>query len=420
MNSRFLTIGYASLKIPEPEGSTPKKGSAGLHVSKDGFDKLMSVAEKKLSGRRNEVAKSNSENLKSATAHATRPRGATKSDGLLDEKEAPGPETKNEDVEFSTTVLTKQTLDQAAAQQSAGPYGPAISATLSAEMADQAASPSAVKDALDPQNSEKQTGSGQIPHFIDDVSGAIPQDNSKFDADLHGGFQTKGSAGTKTQVNLLTKLNEHSEISDARQENGLQIKIQVVKTESQFNFASPVAGAVGVQIVKNLSAKPSDTVGIFLTPKYELRSALTKTLHIQLHPESLGALTVSMSLRGKELELKIETSLQETAVKLSRDRELLKDFVESAGYEIGEKSVMISFNPDQNNFDTKHNGGQFGNESNAAQSQSSTMNFAERRDPGPDVRREKKYETHTSFDSRSVDQKFDKTATGPVGKGVFI
>jgi len=67
-----------------------------------------------------------------------------------------------------------------------------------------------------------------------------------------------------------------------------------------------------------------------------------RILHIQLQPENLGALKVILTLHGKELKLKIETSSKETAAILARDHQLLKDLVQAAGYEITDQSVAIT------------------------------------------------------------------------------
>jgi Flagellar hook-length control protein FliK len=420
MNAHFPIIGYATSQIRGTESNATKNDAIGYQNPKQGFDRHIDLAEKKLLSRRLDGEKSNSGKLACETISDGKFRGVIKLDTLHDDRVATEPETENEEVGITTTTSQPQNVNQATLQLTNGFCQLWNSKTPSGEVAGQVTFRSSIEANMNPQISEKPIGAGQTPSS----SIAVPADTSacvpKRDADFEMPVLPNDAVRAKTQVILEKNLSKHSEISAATQENFVHIKVEVVKTESQFNFGDSISSNLGTKIVQNLSAKSPETIGAYVTPKFELRPALTKTLNIQLHPESLGGLKVSMSLRGKELEIKIEASLRETAVTLSRDRKLLKDFVESAGYELGEKSVMISFNPDQKNFTNSDSVGHFGNQNNFEQNQFSGMNFAERRDADRDIRRDKKYEPTNSIDPISVDQKFNKIDIETLDQGIFI
>ncbi|RZI60956.1 MAG: flagellar hook-length control protein FliK, partial [Zymomonas sp.] len=69
--------------------------------------------------------------------------------------------------------------------------------------------------------------------------------------------------------------------------------------------------------------------------------AALKTLTIQLQPETLGKLDVSMRLVDGQLTLEIAATEAETAKVLAQDREGLRKLLQHAGFSIDEASITI-------------------------------------------------------------------------------
>lgn len=67
-----------------------------------------------------------------------------------------------------------------------------------------------------------------------------------------------------------------------------------------------------------------------------------KVMHIQLQPESLGSLTVRMSLRDDMLELHIDAARAETADLIQRDREVLSSLLRAVGYTADDAQIRVT------------------------------------------------------------------------------
>jgi flagellar hook-length control protein FliK len=201
--------------------------------------------------------------------------------------------------------------------------------------------------------------------------------------------RAKNYVGFPVNNSAFVAAGKLADASALQKDEIVKTKIEVQKIGNQFDFSSTFSKSIGSDIVQNLPGKIADSIAPYASPAFDVRPGLTKSLLIQLHPESLGAIRVAMSLRGQELELKIETNLRETAVALTRDRNLLKDIATSAGYELGDKSVVISFKPEQQIVTPFDNNGQLSSDSYAGQNQFSGTHFSGDRDDSRDMRREK-------------------------------
>lgn len=69
--------------------------------------------------------------------------------------------------------------------------------------------------------------------------------------------------------------------------------------------------------------------------------AVLKTLTIQLQPEHLGTLNISMSLKDGQLTLEMAANRAETARLLSQDRGALRSILEKAGFSIDDAAIAI-------------------------------------------------------------------------------
>jgi flagellar hook-length control protein FliK len=62
-------------------------------------------------------------------------------------------------------------------------------------------------------------------------------------------------------------------------------------------------------------------------------------VEIQLHPASLGALTVTMRLSSAGLKVNVTASVRETAQRLDTDKAELNELIRRAGYDAAEISI---------------------------------------------------------------------------------
>lgn len=127
----------------------------------------------------------------------------------------------------------------------------------------------------------------------------------------------------------------------------IPVKVLNVETHFAFNTAPSLsfqlAGAVTEQMKGEVTKLQFNSSKLILDPN----AAIIKSLHIQLIPESLGELKVLMHLRGSELTMKIEASSKLAAMKLSEDKDLLKDLLEKAGFEMAGEPVLIVVRSEQ-------------------------------------------------------------------------
>ncbi len=124
-----------------------------------------------------------------------------------------------------------------------------------------------------------------------------------------------------------------------------QISVKIDALHNHFNFQTLATG-LSSKIAQSLPPISSEQPATPSQIGLKLHAAQTKMLHITLHPESLGAISVAMCLKGKILELKIETSVRETAAALSNDQKMLEHLVRSSGYDVADSAITISFKPD--------------------------------------------------------------------------
>ncbi len=125
-----------------------------------------------------------------------------------------------------------------------------------------------------------------------------------------------------------------------------KIEVKVIKVETSFapagspNFATQLAK----EITTGLDSQIRETAAIAGNPVLDPRRDVVKSIHIQLQPENLGAIKVTMHLRGQELKLKIEVATKEAEDLLSRDHQALKDLMAQAGYDVNDASISVSLN----------------------------------------------------------------------------
>jgi Flagellar hook-length control protein FliK len=123
-------------------------------------------------------------------------------------------------------------------------------------------------------------------------------------------------------------------------------KPQVLKVETSFAPTAPLslvtqfarAVATGLEGLVQ-GAAPINANGLA-----DPRQDVVKNLQLRLHPADLGEIKVGMHLRGDELHLKIEVTTKEVQAILQNDKQVLRELIGKAGYDIADASILISYN----------------------------------------------------------------------------
>jgi chemotaxis protein MotD len=72
---------------------------------------------------------------------------------------------------------------------------------------------------------------------------------------------------------------------------------------------------------------------------------IVKSLTLRLHPADLGAVTLTVRLKSQEIELRLETESEATLKLLQRDRSVLHDVLQAAGYDADAAALHIVLKP---------------------------------------------------------------------------
>ncbi|MBB3951433.1 flagellar hook-length control protein FliK [Aureimonas jatrophae] len=111
-----------------------------------------------------------------------------------------------------------------------------------------------------------------------------------------------------------------------------------------LQVAARIADALGSVPAANGSA-PGDTASQPAENAHlRMRAggAALKTLTIQLQPEHLGTLEVSMRLREGKLAIELAASKPEAAAALTQDRDTLRKVLESAGFSLDDAALTVT------------------------------------------------------------------------------
>ena len=166
----------------------------------------------------------------------------------------------------------------------------------------------------------------------------------------------KANAPPKFLKSVAPDVNIVADIEEELQVEKIPIKVMAVETHFAFNSGPSLGFQLGGAVAEHLKSEVTKLQLSSSKPILDPNTALVRSLHIQLIPESLGELKVQMHLRGSELTLKIEVSSRLAAMKLSEDKDMLKDLLEKAGFEMTGEPVMIVVRSDQStNSDARMN-----------------------------------------------------------------
>jgi chemotaxis protein MotD len=157
-------------------------------------------------------------------------------------------------------------------------------------------------------------------------------------------------AATKTDAGPQQGFGDGKPDTGSRDKPQAPVEVQAVSTEHKTTSVAVDAGAQPGQplpAVKQLAneiarsaagLQPTDLHAVDAKPGL----SKLKVLHIQLQPESLGSLTVRMSLRADVLELHIDAARAETAEFIQRDREVLSSLLRAVGYTADDAQIRVT------------------------------------------------------------------------------
>lgn len=201
--------------------------------------------------------------------------------------------------------------------------------------------------------SDMNCGLDQLDRTISKTSRLVEHNQSK--SNDHSMFESDlGIGALKREVGLFAQ----DFVSDKKEAHGnpenidTKLHVNVVKVETHFDFVTSDLHQTPAKILQCLTETPeifSPVAGNVMTVQ---RPGQLKSLHIQLQPEDLGELKIVMSLRGKSLSLKMEASSKEAASHLMRDHQYLRDLITKAGFEMADKSIVISVAKEKTSFET--------------------------------------------------------------------
>lgn len=98
-----------------------------------------------------------------------------------------------------------------------------------------------------------------------------------------------------------------------------------------------------LEVLGEAAARPAPSAGADSQEHLRMRAggAALKTLTIQLKPEHLGTLDVSMRLSEGRLTVELAASRADTAVLLSEDRGALRQLLERAGFSVDDAAITV-------------------------------------------------------------------------------
>lgn len=111
---------------------------------------------------------------------------------------------------------------------------------------------------------------------------------------------------------------------------------------SGYNLAGQVAGPI-MEALGDPSKAPADAAPRSTDAHLRMRAGggALKTLTIQLHPEHLGTVDVSMRLNEGRLTLELAASRSDTALMLLDDQASLRKLLEHAGFSLDDAAISV-------------------------------------------------------------------------------
>lgn len=119
--------------------------------------------------------------------------------------------------------------------------------------------------------------------------------------------------------------------------------------------SGPSPGRQLANIVTDMVSLPQ-LPGTLERPKYS-RDGQLKTLELVLHPETIGRVRVSLHLRGKALELRIEAKSANAAGAIEQDRSLLRQLLSEAGFQLSVADIKVEVQAQAREIPTHEQGG---------------------------------------------------------------
>lgn len=187
-----------------------------------------------------------------------------------------------------------------------------------------------------------------VPVRFDEALARLAQGQSATGDDTGSGARGEGRDGARRT------LAERGETTSS----GTRVEVSTAKSAADapaadksgsvpglvLQVASRIADALGSAPAASGSASRNNTSGTDETAHLRMRAggAALKTLTIQLQPEHLGTLEVSMRLREGKLAIELTASKPEAAAALTQDRETLRKVLETAGFALDDAALTVT------------------------------------------------------------------------------
>jgi flagellar hook-length control protein FliK len=149
-----------------------------------------------------------------------------------------------------------------------------------------------------------------------------------------------GSAAAKSALSELADRRSAARSADAA--SGTVSIASPLPSSSPYNLAGQVAGPI-MEALGDPAKAPAQSAPASSDAHLRMRAGggALKTLTIQLHPEHLGTVDVSMRLNEGRLTLELAASRSDTASMLLDDQASLRKLLEHAGFSLDDAAISV-------------------------------------------------------------------------------
>lgn len=194
------------------------------------------------------------------------------------------------------------------------------------------------KDAVSKESASTQAASGDeasLPVRFDEALARLSGGGSS------GGEADDGRRDRRGEARAAAA-DMPSRVSDPQPTRTLDVGAAALGGAGGLGLATQIADRM-LEVLGEPAARPASTSGQDAQEHLRMRAggAALKTLTIQLKPEHLGTLDVSMRLSEGRLTVELAASRADTAVLLAEDRGALRQLLERAGFSVDDAAITV-------------------------------------------------------------------------------
>lgn len=119
-----------------------------------------------------------------------------------------------------------------------------------------------------------------------------------------------------------------------------KIVVTVARVETAFmpSAMQPAQSGLATVFAKSAEASVPAPMANQVLPN----TTVVRSIKLQLEPEHLGEVQISLHLKGEGLRVTVEVATREAHALLQRDASVLRDVLEKAGYDVAEQAVSVT------------------------------------------------------------------------------